>query len=439
MNPDPRRICQACGAVIPAGSEFCLVCALRGALDDRQETVELNVEPAPSLSAARFDHYQVLTREDGALLELGHGAMGVTYKAIDINLRCAVALKLINARYLGDESARRRFVREARAAASVRHPNVASVFHLGQTGEGYFYAMEYVEGETLENLIKRCGRLEPKVALEIARQVAAGLAAIHEQNLVHRDIKPTNIMVSLKDEGRLTTKIIDLGLAKPVADAPTEFDISVPGAFAGTPAFASPEQFAGVGVDIRSDLYSLGVVLWEMVTGHVMFRGSPAEVMYQHQHAPLPLERLKDVSQPVVVLLERLLEKDPAQRFQIPNELLKAIPTIATAIDAGRKITRQSLEKAPSSASRVGTRKPSVRSGPKKISVARLPVTGGDLFGRDEDIAFLDSAWANQDVNVVTIVAWAGVGKSTLINHWLRSMAADHYRSAELVFGWSFY
>jgi hypothetical protein len=140
-----------------------------------------------------------------------------------------------------------------------------------------------------------------------------------------------------------------------------------------------------------------------MVTGKVMFRGSPAEVMYQQQHAPLPLERLKDVSQPIAILLERLLEKDPAQRFQTPNELLQGIPTIATAVDAGRKITRQSLEKAPSSASRVRTRKRSVRSGPKKISVARLPVTGSDLFGREEDIAFLDRAWANKDVHVVTI------------------------------------
>jgi serine/threonine protein kinase len=226
--------------LLPAGLDYCPVCAFRGALDDVRETSEFDVDPTHSSPAPRFDHYQLLTREDGTPFELGHGAMGVTYKAIDINLRCAVALKVINARFIGDESARRRFVREARAAASVRHPNVASVFHLRMSGEGYFYAMEYVEGETLENLIKRCGRLEPKIALEIASQVAAGLAAIHEQNLVHRDIKPANIMVSLKDDGRLIAKIIDLGLAKPVADAPTEFDISIPGAFAGTPAFASP-------------------------------------------------------------------------------------------------------------------------------------------------------------------------------------------------------
>jgi len=161
--------------------------------------------------------------------------------------------------------------------------------------------------------------------------------------------------------------------------------------------------------------------------------------MYQHQHAPLPVEQLKDVPQPVVVLLEKLLEKDPAQRFQTPNELLKAIPIIIGAIDGQRKITRQSLEKMPSTTWRGATRKPSTKPGPKKISIARLPVTGSEVFGREEDIAFLDRAWANQDVNIVTIVAWAGVGKSTLVNHWLRRMAAEKYRSAQLVFGWSFY
>jgi hypothetical protein len=180
-------------------------------------------------------------------------------------------------------------------------------------------------------------------------------------------------------------------------------------------------------------------VLWEMVTGQAVFRGSPAEVMYQHQHTPLPIHRLEAIPQPVVALLEALLEKDPARRFRNPAELLGAMPTITGAIDARRRIAPQTLHRTPSSVSRVGTRKPSVRSGPKKISVARLPVTGSDLFGREEDLAFLDRAWANQDVNVVTIVAWGGVGKSTLVNHWLRVMAAERYRSAQLVFGWSFY
>ncbi|MBV8968137.1 MAG: protein kinase, partial [Verrucomicrobia bacterium] len=244
----------------------------------------------------------------------------------------------------------------------------------------------------------------------------------------------TNIMVRLKKEGSVTAKIIDLGLAKTLDESASEAVISSPGAFVGTTEFASPEQFAGVGVDIRSDLYSLGVTLWEMLTGQAPFRGTPGEAMYQHQHAPLPVKQLQRIPQPVVVLLKLLLEKDPARRFQNPTELLKAIPTITGAIDARRRITRKSLKKTPSTASRIGTRKP-----PKKISVARLPITGSDVFGREEDIAFLDRAWADNDVNVVTIVAWAGVGKSTLVNHWLRRMAAEHYRSAELVFGWSFY
>jgi serine/threonine protein kinase len=162
--------------------------------------------------------------------------------------------------------------------------------------------MEFVEGETLEDLIRRSGRLEVKLALEITTQVAAGLAAVHKQKLVHRDIKPSNIMVSLEDGGATAAKIIDLGLAKGAPNAPAEAAISTPGAFAGTPEFASPEQFAGVGVDIRSDLYSLGVTLWVMVIGQTPFRGPSGEVTYQHQHAPLPLERLHDVPQPVVVL-----------------------------------------------------------------------------------------------------------------------------------------
>jgi hypothetical protein len=138
-------------------------------------------------------------------------------------------------------------------------------------------------------------------------------------------------------------------------------------------------------------------------------------------------------------LLQTLLEKDPARRFQSAAEFLEVIPTITGAIDARRRIIRQSFQKTPPADSCVGTRRPSAKRGPKKISVARLPVTGSGVFGREEDIAFLNDAWANPDVNVVTIVAWAGVGKSTLANHWLRRMAAEHYRSAQLILGWSFY
>jgi len=445
VSTETQRTCPTCGNELSGAMEFCPVCMLRkglaGTVESGESSVfEDTVKPTtPDQVAQRFEHYALVTGEDGKPVELGRGAMGVTYKAFDIDLHCLVTLKVISEKYLGDESAQLRFLREARAAASVRHPNVASVFHLGRTGQNYFYAMEFVEGETLESLIKRSGRVEVKLALEITIQVAAGLAAVHKQKLVHRDIKPSNIMVNVEEGSTVTAKIIDLGLAKPATNAPAEAAISTPGAFAGTPEFASPEQFAGVGVDIRSDLYSLGVTLWEMLTGGTPFRGTPGEVMYQHQHAPLPIDRLEGAAEPVVILLEVLLTKDPAQRFQTPTELLKVMPTITDAIDLGLTITHQSLRKMPSADSCASTRRPKSRPGPEKITVARLPVTGSDVFGRDEDIAFLDAAWENRQVNVVTIVAWAGVGKSTLVNHWLRRLAAEHYRSAQLVFGWSFY
>ena len=416
---------------------------LQGALADDvasgESSSERVIKPKSQDVARRFQHYEVVVGEDGRVIELGRGAMGVTYKAFDIDLRCPVTLKVISEKYLGNESARLRFLREARAAASVRHPNVASVFHLGRNAEGYFYAMEFVEGETLQNLIKRSGRLEVKLALEIATQVAAGLAAVHKKGLVHRDIKPSNIMVSFDEEGAVTAKIIDLGLAKTIDEAGSQTTISGSGAFAGTPEFASPEQIVGGDLDIRSDLYSFGVSLWQMLTGRVPFRGTAARVMSQHQHAPLPVEELESVPQPVVSLIEVLLDKDPKRRFQTPAELLKALPTITGAIEEGRTITYQRLGQMPEGNSYSVTRKPPARQGPEKISIARLPVTGSDIFGREEDIAFLNDAWANEDTNIVTIVAWAGVGKSTLVNHWLRGMAAQHYRSAELVFGWSFY
>jgi WD40 repeat protein len=302
---------------------------------------DVMVDPTVAETAIqRFEHYELAMGEDGKPVELGRGAMGVTYKAYDIDLRCPVTLKVISPRYLADESTRLRFLREARAAASVRHPNVASVFHLGTIGENYFYAMEFVEGENLETFIRRSERLEPMLTLEIAAQVAAGLGAVHKKNLVHRDIKPSNIMVSLDERGFPTAKVIDLGLAKAPNDPLSEPVISMPGVFVGTPEFASPEQFAGLGVDIRSDLYSLGITLWKMLTGQVPFRGSLAELANKHRYAPLPVERLENVPQPLVVLINLLLEKDPARRFQNPVELLDVMPLVRGSIHAGHRLKK---------------------------------------------------------------------------------------------------
>ncbi len=367
---EDRRTCLVCGTQFPATKEFCPVCILRGALDEgtafSESSFEETAKPLAPDATFRFDQYELVKGENGRPLELGRGAMGVTYKAFDVDLRCPVTLKVISEKYLGDESARLRFLREARAAASVRHPNVASVFHLGRTGENCFYAMEFVEGETLQVLIKRLGRLGLDLALEITTQVAAGLAAVHKQKLVHRDIKPSNIMVSMESGAGVIAKIIDLGLAKRVDEPANQTTLSVPGVFVGTLEFASPEQFAGVDVDIRSDLYSLGVMLWEMVTGHGLFRGSRAEVMYQHQHAPLPLEQLEAVPQPVVALIEVLLEKDPKRRFQTPAELLELLPTVAGAIEEGRTITYHSLRHMPAGDSYALTRKTPKRRGTRE-------------------------------------------------------------------------
>ena len=226
MKTQPRRTCPSCGNELFGAMEFCPVCTLRkglgGGVESGESSFDEAVKPTQEQAKQRFEHYELVTGADGKPVELGRGAMGVTYKAFDVDLHCPVTLKVIRERYLGDEAARLRFLREARAAASVRHPNVASVFHLGKTGQNYFYAMEFVAGETLASLIKRSGRLEVKLALEIATQVAAGLVAVHKQKLVHRDIKPGNVMVSLEDGGAVTAKLIDLGLAKAVSDPLSE-------------------------------------------------------------------------------------------------------------------------------------------------------------------------------------------------------------------------
>jgi serine/threonine protein kinase/tetratricopeptide (TPR) repeat protein len=262
--------------------------------------------------------------------------MGVTYKAFDTNLRCPVALKVVNPRYLKDESACIRFVREARAAARLRHPNVASVFHLGRKDNDYFYAMEFVEGETVDQLIKRRGPMGVELALDIVDQVSAALGAAHKEDIVHRDIKPANLMLRFGEDGGVNVKVIDFGLAKASSAGQSDPALSAPGSFAGTAHFASPEQCAGGEVDIRSDIYSLGATLWEMLTGNVPYQGTAAQVIGQHLHAPLPVNQLKHLPRPVVDLLKSMLEKDPARRPQNPSELRAALRSTKRALDSKR-------------------------------------------------------------------------------------------------------
>ena len=269
-----------------------------------------------------FDHYEVLRRDDGSLFELGRGAMGITYKAFDTNLRCPVALKVINAASIHSEVARQRFVREARAAAALRHRHVASVFHLGLEGDIYFYAMEFIEGETVESLVRRHGPLEAPLALKIATQVARALNAAQKHQLVHRDIKPSNLMLVREDE-ELVVKVIDFGLAKSSAqeDKASEITLSVHG-FVGTPHFASP----GATGRARPG-YALGHLLpgrdalVHAGRGGALYRDHRAGDEPSPAFRAAPLGELKDVPAPVQEILARMLAKKPEDRPQTPLEL----------------------------------------------------------------------------------------------------------------------
>ena len=283
----------------------------------------------------KFQHFEVLRKEDGSPYELGHGAMGITYKAFDTNLRCHVALKVIKSAYLNSETARQRFLREARAAAALRHPNVATVFHLGSEAENYFYAMEFIDGETVEAFIKREGAVPTLMALKIAAQVARALGAAQKQGLVHRDIKPSNVMFVREEGGEIAVKVIDFGLAK---DANAEGEDSATlttGGFLGTPHFASPEQLEEREIDVRSDIYSLGVTLWYMLSGKTPFSGSTAQVMSQHLHRDPPFGTLQGQPAAVVGLLRRMIAKNPDDRPQTPADLRRELDECIERIEDG--------------------------------------------------------------------------------------------------------
>ena len=289
----------------------------------------------------RYGHFEVLTGGDGLPLELGRGAMGTTYRARDTVLHHLVALKVIEQNVAALPAARARFLREARAAARLRHPNVASVFHYGEQEGECFYAMELVEGETLEARVQRDGPLPVELALEIGMQVARALSAAEAQRLVHRDLKPSNLLLVAgradgKPEEAPSVKVIDFGLAKAVAaSVEAEGESETRHGFVGTPAFASPEQFAGGTrpVDTRSDLYSLGTTLWYLLCGRTPFRGNTLEEIHARQTGqPLPVAQLlaRRVPAPAIALLRQTLAVDPAQRPQTAREFIEQLKQCQT-------------------------------------------------------------------------------------------------------------
>ncbi len=306
----------------------------RGGAGDR-------VVPGP----LHYAHFEVEIDDNGFPVVLGAGAMAVTYRARDTILNSTVALKVIGRKLAENPTARARFLREARAAAKIHHPNVARVSHYGEQDGECFYAMELVEGETLEARVQRDGPLALPLALEVIQQTARGLAAAEACGVVHRDIKPSNLMIESAASGEVLVKIIDYGVAKVMASDATA---QTQAGFIGTPAFASPEQFDEAGqrqIDARSDIYSLGVTFWYLLTGRTPFVGRTIEEIRARQTQDLPLQQLKraHVPMPVISLLKSMLAVDTGKRPQSARELLAAVHRCYLRFEPRARLRRKRL------------------------------------------------------------------------------------------------
>ena len=324
------RVCATCGQAMthvgPDGE--CMRCLVSfGFLSDEQQAEGAKSDKPVRPGPLRYAHFEVEVNADGYPKILGSGAMAVTYCARDTILNSTVALKVISRKLAADPTPRARFLREARAAAQIQHPNVARVIHYGEQDGECFYAMELVHGETLEERVQRDGPLPLSVALEVVEQTARGLAAGEACGVIHRDLKPSNLMTESDPSGQMLVKIIDYGVAKVMVSDPT---LQTQAGFIGTPAFASPEQFNDLGqqqVDTRSDIYSLGIVLWYLLTGQMPFAGQSLQEVRAKQNEPLPLEQLKSRHVPtrVTALLKSMLAVDPAERPQTARKLLSLL------------------------------------------------------------------------------------------------------------------
>ena len=292
--------CATCGRPLtqcgPNGE--CLRCLVSlGFLADGEQAERPAARGRLTPGLLRYAHFEVEVGADGFPVELGTGAMAITYRARDTVLNSAVALKVIDRSVAQNPGARTRFLREARAAANIHHPNVARVTYYGEQDGECFYAMELVEGETLEARVGRDGPMPLAVALQVIEQAARALAVAEVCGVVHRDIKPSNIMLESDPSETLIIKVIDYGVAKvmgPQAEAGAE-ETRV--GFIGTPAFASPEQFIGAGqmpIDTRSDIYSLGVTLWYLLTSRTPFVGRTMEEIRARQTGELPGQRIHE-------------------------------------------------------------------------------------------------------------------------------------------------
>jgi serine/threonine protein kinase len=341
MQPAAPEIsnCPDCGQTLEetsGGKLGCIACLLRTGISGEDDSPR-DSNPDAFEGDEHFGVYRIDRRDHESLYKLGHGGMGTTYRATDMSLQRKVALKIITLGIAGrSREVRERFLREARAAAAVRHENIATVFQFGireETGQ-CFYAMELIEGETLEERVRRAGPLDTRTTIFIALQVSAALAAAERRGWIHCDLKPANLMLVNSDESQPVgldrralrertaqravpvAKIIDFGLAKALHAPIDPMRLTYDG-FLGTPAFASPEQFENFALDVRSDIYSLGVTLWFALTGKTPFAGRSVEEIYRAQQSNvLPMGQLKSAQVPSRLrsLLKSMLAFDPAAR-----------------------------------------------------------------------------------------------------------------------------
>src|SRR5713101_10094632 len=310
--PQSETICPRCGAGIPSPARFC---------------------PACGYAAARLTPGQTLDGKYEIVEKIAEGGMGEVYKARHLHLDEIRIIKVTKPDALGEGPDPRRFQEEARMATLVRHPNVAALYDFSRLPDGSFYMVwEYIAGVTVEEWLRRHGRLPAPRVLELARQVLAGLSEIHAQGIVHRDLSPDNILLREARDGRLVAKIIDLGIAKRVA-AETLQKMTGTGMFVGKLKYCSPEQAgalaSGQSVDGRSDLYSFGVVLYEMISGKPPFESqTPEGYLGKHLHAPPPpldTTRLPASIGPSLATIVRCaLEKDRERRFRDADEFAAA-------------------------------------------------------------------------------------------------------------------
>jgi urea transport system substrate-binding protein len=273
---------------------------------------------------------------------LGNGGMGTVFKAEHRLLERPVVIKVVHPELIHDAELLERFRREARLAAKLAHPNVVTVYEAEQIGPMHLLVMEFIGGEDLAELVRKRGPLPVAVACELARQAAVGLQHIHEQGLVHRDIKPGNLI--LTDSGQL--KVLDLGLAFLKTGAPKDRSLTLPQQSMGTVDYMAPEQWEDShGVDIRADIYSLGCTLYHLLVGSPPFGTSqapnPARQMWAHHLAPVPpiREKRPDVPEPLAAILNRMLAKKRAQRFAVPAEVAAALEPCTAGCDVSCFLT----------------------------------------------------------------------------------------------------